>query len=195
MAYHAKIAKAARDYQKGLWVKYRPNGWNRQVKYEANGTIWEALEDGKRNQFGDLIVPNFDQWKTDQELTERLKSAGAILVPVNVDGIKQVTVDNAGLVSSIEFSTGESLARVRDKRLLGDRLPNGRGSVNTCKHAVAILSRAREQAVYCLYQQPVRAEFECSRGLELDSSRHNVSVLLRQVQDGSVACKPRDSRF
>ncbi len=31
------------------------------------------------------------------------------------------------------------------KKPFGDRLPNGRGSVNTCKHAVAILSRAREK--------------------------------------------------
>ncbi len=42
------------------------------------------------------------------------------------------------------------------KKAFGDRLPNGRGSANTCKHAVAILSRAREQAVYRLYQQPAR---------------------------------------
>ncbi len=41
------------------------------------------------------------------------------------------------------------------KKAFGDRLSHGRGSVNTCKHAVAILSRAREQAVYCLFQHPV----------------------------------------
>ncbi len=41
------------------------------------------------------------------------------------------------------------------KKAFGDRLPHGRGSVNTCKHAVAILSRAREQAVYGLFQRPV----------------------------------------
>jgi hypothetical protein len=28
----------------------------------------------------------------------------------------------------------------------GDRLPHGRGSVKTCKHALATLSRAREHA-------------------------------------------------
>ncbi len=49
----------------------------------------------------------------------------------------------------------ESLSRLM-KKAFGDRLPHGRGSVNTCKHAVAILSRAREQAVYCLFQRPVR---------------------------------------
>ncbi len=68
------------------------------------------------------------------------------------------------------------------KKACGDRLPHGRGSVNTCKHAVAILSRApaahpettgsralegidskktvrvaREQAVYCLFQHPAKA--------------------------------------
>jgi hypothetical protein len=40
------------------------------------------------------------------------------------------------------------------KKAFGDRLPRGRGSVNTCKHALAILSRAREQAGFCLFQHP-----------------------------------------
>ena len=44
------------------------------------------------------------------------------------------------------------------KKAFGDRLPHGRGSVNTCKHAVAILSRAREQAVYCLFQHPAKEQ-------------------------------------
>ncbi len=44
------------------------------------------------------------------------------------------------------------------KKAFGDRLPNGRGSVNTCKQPVAILSRVREQAVYCLFQHPAKAQ-------------------------------------
>ncbi len=40
------------------------------------------------------------------------------------------------------------------KKAVGDRLPYGRGSVNTCKHAVMVMSRACEQAVFGLFQHP-----------------------------------------
>jgi methyl-accepting chemotaxis protein len=40
------------------------------------------------------------------------------------------------------------------KEALGGRHPHGRGSVNTCQHAVAVLSRAPEQVGFCLFQRP-----------------------------------------
>jgi hypothetical protein len=40
------------------------------------------------------------------------------------------------------------------KKAVGDRLPDGRGSVNNCKQALAILSRARKQAEFCLFEHP-----------------------------------------
>ena len=82
---------------------------------------------------------------------------------------------------SVRGASGKPASLPRQKAF-GDRLPHGRGSVNTCKHAVAILSRApaahpettgsralenidskktvrvaREQAVYCLFQHPAKA--------------------------------------
>ena len=44
------------------------------------------------------------------------------------------------------------------KKAVRDRLPYGRGSVNTCRHAAAILSRARKQADFRLFQHPVRTK-------------------------------------
>ena len=41
------------------------------------------------------------------------------------------------------------------KKAVSYRLPHGRGSVTTRKHAVTILSRAREQAVFGLFQHPL----------------------------------------
>jgi len=46
----------------------------------------------------------------------------------------------------------------RDKRPVGDRLPHGRSSVNTYKHALAILSRAREQADFGLFSTQASGE-------------------------------------
>jgi hypothetical protein len=43
------------------------------------------------------------------------------------------------------------------KKTFGPPLPHGRGSVNSCKHGIAILSRAREQAGFSVFQQPVRS--------------------------------------
>jgi len=43
------------------------------------------------------------------------------------------------------------------KKALGNRLPHGRGSVSTCKQAILILSRAREQADFGLFQHPASA--------------------------------------
>ncbi len=64
------------------------------------------------------------------------------------------------------------------KKAFGDRLPHGRGSVKTCKHAVAILSRAREQAVYCLFQHPAKTRLLSSYG----------SIALMVVAAGWLAC-------
>jgi hypothetical protein len=37
------------------------------------------------------------------------------------------------------------------EKVFGNRLPHGRGSVSTCKHAVPILSRARKQAIFAFF--------------------------------------------
>lgn len=77
----------------------------------------------KRDQFGDIPVPNFDQWKVEQQHADELKAAGAIPVSVNLEGIKDVTVDKAGLVSSVELSTGESVQRTEPPTLRAYLIP------------------------------------------------------------------------
>ena len=136
-----KVAKAARDYQNGPWVKYRSKEPSGPVNFEPNGTIWETVpsdssppEKAKapptRSKFGGIPVEedpgsgrkpdvwekaakneDWKLWKRDTEAPAALPrdffdKPGAILVSVGLDGIKQVAVDRAGLVFSIETSNG-----------------------------------------------------------------------------------------
>jgi hypothetical protein len=118
-----KVAKAARDYLKpsrfgGIRVV------ESQVLTYADGTIredapennthgpWEKYKLPPGAKLVSPSPPDFDQWKAEQQRLDELKAAGAFLVSVDLDGIKQVTVDKAGVVSSIELSTGESVQRV-----------------------------------------------------------------------------------
>jgi len=64
--------------------------------WEKYGTV--KVPPGYKLDAPDVLPPNFDQWDD--------------VVSVDLDGIKEVTVNKAGLVSSIKFSTGESLQRV-----------------------------------------------------------------------------------
>jgi hypothetical protein len=168
-----KVAKAAREYQNGPWVKYRSNGWSGQVTYDPNGTVRETavpdfdqskaeqlmadlsqLSDEQLGVYRDLLAKkqgpavagkdrkpraksklggitidedtnsgksqpwekaakneDWKIWRRDTEAPATLPreffdKPGAMLVSVGLDGIRQVGVDKAGLVFSIEASTG-----------------------------------------------------------------------------------------
>lgn len=111
-----KVAKAARDY-------LRPNiyGDFRVVKSQvltySDGTIWENVAEVSPSP------PDFDQWKAEQQRLDELKVAGAIPVSVYLDGIKQVTVDKAGVVVSIELSKGESVQSVEPPAMKAYAVP------------------------------------------------------------------------
>jgi hypothetical protein len=63
---------------------------------------------GDRQSSGKVVpLPlGSDRWEKAMEDDKR-EDPGDLLVSVNIDGIKRVTVDKAGLVSLIELSTGE----------------------------------------------------------------------------------------
>jgi len=119
-----KVAKAARDYQIDKWGGRRIT--TGQVAYDANNQImeetkpqdtthgpWEKYKLPPGAKLVSPPVPVKDPW----EVAAKEYKAGKILVSVNLEGIKQVTVDEAGLVSSIELSTGESVQRLEPPTL------------------------------------------------------------------------------
>jgi hypothetical protein len=75
-------------------------------------------------------------------------------------------------------------------------LPHGRGSVNACKHAVTILSRAREQAVSAVFQQPAK-DWTVGAVLRSKPARHFTRCLrlaYLRAADGPFLHK-RDTAF
>lgn len=134
-----KVAKAAREYQNGPWVNHGPSGWSGQLRYQVDGTIrgtatevpksgyiiapspeshQEAapgsvvVDPSEVNEWGDPRIPSFDQFKGELQLAERLKSEGGIVVSVNLNEIRRVIVDKAGLVVLVEPLSGEPVQRV-----------------------------------------------------------------------------------
>jgi hypothetical protein len=153
-----KVAKAARDYQNGPWVKYKSEESSGPLNYESNGTIWETVpsdasqpEEVKaplpRSKFGGIPIDadaasgrkpdtwkkaakndDWKLWKRDTENPATLPrdffdKPGAILVSVGLDGIKQVAVDKAGLVFSIEPSDGAWVDRTDAPALIAYIMP------------------------------------------------------------------------
>ena len=122
-----KVAKAARAYLKpdqfgGIPVV------ESQVRMNADGTI------------GAGSIPDFDQFKAAYNTKTITQSRSkfvppppipddqrgdlrGLLVSVDLDGIKEVTVDKDGLVSSIQPSTGGSVQRVDSPPLQAYLIP------------------------------------------------------------------------
>jgi len=157
-----KVAKAARDYQKGPWAKYRETEkLPGDLTYDANNQIREktiptfeefkkqqaATAHGPTDKFGGIPVDedtgpvrkadawdkaakneDWKIWTRDGEAPATLPrdffdKPGAILVSVGLDGIKQVGVDKAGLVFSIETSTGAWVDRTEAPALKAYLIP------------------------------------------------------------------------
>jgi hypothetical protein len=131
-----KVAKATRDYiSKGVNL-LETSG---DLTYEANGTIWKTVpgdasrrEEVKAAPPGPMFhgtpvdeVPAAgrkpDAWAKLAKEMANSKEVNpwalreTIPVLVNLDGIKQVTVDEVGVISSIDLSTG-SRFRERTRR-------------------------------------------------------------------------------
>lgn len=97
-----KVAKAARDYQNDWFVRNAPHPFSGRVDYGALATLPR----------GYVLDPPAKKDIFDTVENEQLERTESILVSVNLDGIKQVTVDKTGIVSSVELSSGELIVRV-----------------------------------------------------------------------------------
>jgi hypothetical protein len=86
----------------GGWLAYgdAKSTWERRIEYRKFAFLMASP-----------IMQNV------AKAARELKATGATLVSVDLDGIKQVTVDKAGLVSSIELSTGECVRRIEAPRV------------------------------------------------------------------------------
>jgi hypothetical protein len=121
-----KVAQAALDHQrkycKNPWAKYRVTSG--QLTY-ADGAIWvdvpaSSLEgDGRtKNEFGDTQVEpptrkreSRDIWDQAADSCMPDQAVGTILISVNLQGVREVAADKAGIISSIELTTGEIVQR------------------------------------------------------------------------------------
>jgi hypothetical protein len=108
-----KVAKAARDYQHDN-PQGKTNG-DRGDWFERNKP--DALDE-KHGESGEVRA---DPWEEAAKEYER--DLRGIVVAVNLAGIKQVTVNKTGLISSIELPTGAVIQRVDPPALRAYLIP------------------------------------------------------------------------
>ena len=96
-----KVAKTALDYQHD----------NPQGTTNGDGGDWfeRNKPDARDEKHGESGGVRADPWE--EAAKEYKREPGGIVVAVNLAGIKHVTVNKSGLISSIELSTGEHIQR------------------------------------------------------------------------------------
>jgi hypothetical protein len=100
-----KVAAAAREFQHDHALQLRSDTWSGEVEFDA--------KPGKINGGGlpetDIPATQTKQWKPVPifKLSQQQRKAGVILVAVNLDGIKEVTVEYNGCVSALDLSNDD----------------------------------------------------------------------------------------
>jgi hypothetical protein len=115
-----KVAKAARDYQKDAWAKYRgmpaaepaasaKDPWEEAAKqFMAEQTRQAAIA----SKFGGIPVENEGETRPQTATLGPWEKPSGFVLSVKLDGIEDVWLSATGLIAQIDLSSGEPVPRV-----------------------------------------------------------------------------------
>jgi len=115
-----KVAKAARDDANSRTKGYLPQATTHGHVSKYGGIPVD--DESEAAPQGAHMPRSTDPWEAAAKEYKQEEFAGFTGL-INLDGIKQVTVDKVGVVSSIELSTGESVQRVAPPALKAYLIP------------------------------------------------------------------------